>query len=92
MEPILENIIGPVAGGIFVATYACPELEPGSYRGYAKLCTTRPDGYFEAPAFLKVAASASSRSPEDAIALAQESAIGHFGSIALETSPAPLTW
>jgi hypothetical protein len=52
-ESDMERIWGPV-NGFYIAAYAAPSGAAGRYAGYAKVCWTRPESYWEADCAFKV--------------------------------------
>ncbi len=52
-----ERIVGPISG-YFIASYACAMGELGrEFLGFAKLCITRPQDFFEAKGFAEFTTS-----------------------------------
>jgi hypothetical protein len=58
--------------GYFIAAYACPTDDaPAAYVGYAKICRSEPESYFEAEdCLLKDSSGIVKSTPEEAMSLA----------------------
>lgn len=65
----MERIWGPV-NGFWLAAYAAPVGDGDRYAGYAKVCWTRPESYWEGDCAFKVFGGEYHRNEEEALASA----------------------
>ncbi len=63
----MEKIWGPI-NGFYIAAYATPVGEGDRFAGYAKVCWTRPESYWEADSAFKLFGGEHHASAEAAIA------------------------
>jgi hypothetical protein len=62
----MERIWGPIRG-FYLAAYAAPGPQPGSYCSYAKVCWNRPESYWDADCAFKVFGGEAHASAEAAL-------------------------
>jgi hypothetical protein len=77
----MERISGPY-NGFYIASYACRTIGTGeSFLGYSKICRDKPDNYWEAHCFAKVAGEHVHRTAHDAVADAERHAREQTGNL-----------
>ena len=68
---MMERVVGPIKG-YYIASYACEMGEMGErYLGFAKVCTAKPEDYWQAEACCKFSAEELVDSPESALESAE---------------------
>ena len=71
---MIERVVGPIKG-YYIASYACEMGDLGeSYLGFAKLCVTKPEDYWQARACAKFSCDELSKRAEEALESAERRA------------------
>jgi hypothetical protein len=79
---IMERISGPF-NGFYIASCACKTVGPGeSFLGYSKICRDKPDNYWEAHCFAKIAGEQVHPNPRDAVVDVERQAREQTGNLA----------
>lgn len=85
----MERISGPY-NGFYIASYACKTAGPGeSFLGYSKICRDKPDNYWEAHCFTKIAGERIHPNAHDAVAEVEQQAREQTGNLPRGPASAP---
>ena len=84
----MERISGPY-NGFYIVSYACKTLGSGeSFLGYSKICRDKPDNYWEAHCFAKIAGEQLHSNAQDAVTEVERQAREQTGNFPRLSMPA----